>query len=269
MDLGSRVAIVTGAGSGIGRAAAVLFHRHGADVCLVGRSRAGVAETQALLDGPGEALVQILDVADESAVEAMVSECKAQLGTPDVLFSNAGVILIKPAIEHTVADWERMLAVNVIAGFVLARALIPGMQRLGRGSIVFNASIDSAMGDYQVAAYCASKGATMQLARALALEHAKDNIRVNAVSPGITATPMQMSVIDTSDDPREALVARNRLTPIGRMLRPEEIAEAALFLASDRSSGITGQAIVVDGGITTAWMNPPAEYLPAEALREV
>jgi NAD(P)-dependent dehydrogenase (short-subunit alcohol dehydrogenase family) len=262
-DLEGRVAIVTGAGSGIGRAASVLFHRHGAALCLVGRSREGVEETRALLDGRAGTLVEILDVQDEAAVGAMVARCEAELGTPDVVFSNAGVIVIKPAIEHTLADWDEVMGINVRAGFLLAQKVIPGMQLLGGGSIVFTGSIDGAFGDYQVAAYCASKGATHQLTRALALEHARDHIRVNAVCPGITRTPMQMSVIDTASDPVAALNERNAMTPLGRMLTPEEVAEAALFLASSRASGVTGQTLYVDGGITSAWMEPPASYLPA------
>lgn len=140
--------------------------------------------------------------------------------------------------------------------------MIPGMQGLGRGSIVFTGSIDGMFGDYQVSAYTASKGAVHQLARSLALEHAKDNIRVNAIAPGITATKLQMSVIESMDDPAAAFVVRSQQTPIGRMVQPEEAAESALFLASDRSSGVTGHMLVVDGGITAAWIEPPAAYLP-------
>jgi meso-butanediol dehydrogenase/(S,S)-butanediol dehydrogenase/diacetyl reductase len=261
-ELDGRVAIVTGAGSGIGRAASVLFHRHGARVCIASRAPEPLEETRALMDGPGDMLVRPCDVADDAALEALVTSCEEQLGTPDVVFSNAGIIVIKPALEHTAADWDEVMNINVRAGFLLAKRVIPGMQRLGRGSIVFTGSVDGDHGDYEVSAYTASKGATIQLARSLALEHARDGIRVNAISPGITRTPMQMSVVNSADDPVEMLAIRNAMTPLGRMLDPEEIAEVALFLAGDRASGITGQTIVVDGGATAAWINPPASYLP-------
>lgn len=262
-ELAGRVAIVTGAGSGIGRAAAILFHRHGATVCLAGRSEEGLLSTRSLLERDGDALVHVVDVADEREVDAMVSACERELGVPDVVFSNAGMTLVKPALELAVEEWDRVMAVNARGGFLLAKRVIPGMRTRGAGAIVFCGSIDGMFGDYEVSAYTASKGAVTQLARALALEHAKDNIRVNTVAPGITQTPMQMGAIGLSDDPAAELEIRKNLAPLGRMIEPMEVAEAALFLASDRSSGITGQTLVVDGGATTAWMNPPASYLPA------
>lgn len=260
-DLEGRVAIVTGAASGIGRAAAILFQKHGARVCLVDFDRERIEEAYGLLDPTPEALVQIADITEEQSAQTLVEACERILGPPEILFSNAGTIVIKPALAHTLEEWERVMAVNARAGFLLARAVIPAMKRLGRGSIVFTASTDGLVGDYELAAYCASKGAVIQLARVLAIEHARDNIRVNALAPGITETPMQMAVIESTGDPREAIALRNRLTPLGRMLRPEEIAEAALFLASDRSSAMTGQTLVVDGGLTACWMNPPDAYV--------
>jgi NAD(P)-dependent dehydrogenase (short-subunit alcohol dehydrogenase family) len=246
-ELKGKVAIVTGAASGIGRAAVELFAAEGAVVLA--------ADVQ---DDPGQALADELaargdscafvhvDVSKESDVEAMVHLALSQFGRLDVLFNNAGIEGEQaPIADATTDNWERVIAINLKGVFLGLRHGIRAMLQSGGGSVVNNASVAGMVGFAGIPAYCASKGGVIQLTRTAALEYAAQGIRVNCLCPGVIDTPMIERF--THDNP-DALAQLKQLEPVGRLGLPQEVAELALFLASDRSSFITGTIIPVDGG---------------------
>jgi NAD(P)-dependent dehydrogenase (short-subunit alcohol dehydrogenase family) len=246
-ELKGKVAIVTGASSGIGRAAVRLFAREGAAVVA--------ADVQ---DPQGQELADDLardqrpcsfvhaDVSSELDIEGMVQFAMSSFGRLDVLFNNAGIEGEQaPTADATIDNWERVIAINLKSVFLGMKHAIPAMLRTGGGSIVNNASVAGLVGFPGIPAYCASKGGVVQLTRTTALEYAAQGIRVNCLCPGVIDTPMVQRF--THDDP--VLAAQLTETePVGRVGRPEEVAELALFLASDRSSFLTGAIIPVDGG---------------------
>jgi NAD(P)-dependent dehydrogenase (short-subunit alcohol dehydrogenase family) len=178
----------------------------------------------------------------------MVVETVAAFGKLDVLVANAGQALVATAVETTPEQWERTIGTNLTGCFLLARAAIPHLIAAGGGSIVLTASQLGFVGAERFAAYAASKGGVLNLARALALDHARDKIRVNALCPGAVETPLLLNQFSGQDGPQGSLDDLVALHPIGRLGQPEEIAAAALFLASDEASFVTGSALVVDGG---------------------
>jgi NAD(P)-dependent dehydrogenase (short-subunit alcohol dehydrogenase family) len=249
MVMKDKVAVVTGAASGIGLATIRRLAAEGATV--VG---ADVADTsEAIRDlartGVPARFIQA-DVANASQVEILVSETLTSFGRLDVLVNNAGVGLPKKITDTSEADWDRLLDVNLKGVFLCAKAAIPVMQRQGGGVIVNVASELGLVGGSEIAAYCASKGGVVQLTKALAIDHAGDNIRVNCVCPGPVETPLLQSIIEGSSSPdgeRRSIIQKTLLKRLGR---PEEIANVILFLASDESSYMTGSIVVVDGGST-------------------
>jgi NAD(P)-dependent dehydrogenase (short-subunit alcohol dehydrogenase family) len=241
--LEGRVALITGAGSGIGRASALLFAAEGAGIACVdidGGAARATAEQCA-----GEPFV--CDVSDGAQVAATVAAVLARFGRLDVLMSNAAHFPpTRPLPELDDRTWERTFAVNVHAAFYLAKHALP---RMGRGgSIILTASQMGRVGSAGDAAYCASKGALLTMAKALALETASRGIRVNTLSPGGTATPPMAAQWGGMANAEARWGAP--MHPLGRLGRPEEMAEAALFLASDQSSFMTGADLLVDGGYT-------------------
>jgi NAD(P)-dependent dehydrogenase (short-subunit alcohol dehydrogenase family) len=254
--LDGKVALITGAGSGIGREASRLFAREGARVVAVDRDAATADETAAIVakDG-GEALPVAADVAVSTDCERMVAAAEDQYGRLDVLFNNAGVMLTSDddALTTDEDTWDTTLDVNAKGVFLGCKHGIPALRRAGGGAIVNTASFVAKLGaaTSQVA-YTASKGAVLALTRELAVIHAREGIRVNALCPGPLRTELLMRFLDTEEKRQRRLVH----IPMGRFGEAAEIARAALFLASDDASFMTGAELLVDGGITAAYVTP-------------
>ena len=250
--LGARVALVTGAGSGIGEAICVRFAQEGSDVVITSRSPEHVDRCVERVAAVAEhrPLGLELDVADRSSVEAAVAAAIDRFGRIDVLCANAGVDLPDaPAIwDVTDEDWDRVLAVNVTGMFLVTRACVPHIP--DGGSVVTIGSINSIVAWPNDLPYTTSKGAVLQFTRALALDLAPRGIRANCVCPGIIDTPLTRAFIDAAPDPAEVTREYEGAAPLGRMGTAEEVANAAVFLASDEASFITGSAVIVDGGTT-------------------
>jgi NAD(P)-dependent dehydrogenase (short-subunit alcohol dehydrogenase family) len=250
------VALITGAGSGIGREASRLFAREGASVVAVDLDADAAGETVALVGaGGGRALAVTADVAVAADCEAMVAAAEDAFGRLDVLFNNAGVMLAgdDDALTTDESTWDATLDVNAKGVFLGCRYGIPALRRAGGGAIVNTASFVAKVGAAtpQVA-YTASKGAVLALTRELAVVHAREGIRVNALCPGPLRTELLMRFLDTEAKRRRRLVH----IPMGRFGEAAEIARAALFLVSDDASFMTGAELVVDGGLTAAYVTP-------------
>ena len=248
MKLAEKIAVVTGAGSGIGRATAQLFGQEGARVLATDVNGSAAEETAREADG--EVAAMEVDVRDEAAVTAMFERSTALYGGGlDVLANVAGTQSLTNAVETTLESWDDTFAVNTRGVFLCCKHAIPLMQRNGGGVIVNLASVAGLVGFRKRVAYCASKGAVIAFTRALALDHAAEGIRVNAVCPGTVDTPWVNRLIEEAGDTMEELVARQ---PMGRLASAEEIAHAVLYAASDEAAFMTGSALVIDGGITAA-----------------
>src|SRR5262245_48998978 len=249
MQLRDKVMIVTGATSGIGAAIARAAAAAGARLMLTGRSVERGEQVRA--DCGGEAQFLAGDVSEAGFAERLVEETVRRCGRLDVLVNNAGVVHRHTAETATDAEWDHVIAVNVTAVFRLSRAGIRAMKRSGGGVIVNIGSDWALVGGRNAFAYCASKGAVAQMTRAMAIDHAQDNIRVNCVCPGDIDTPMLASGIArrgfTQAEGLKRLAAE---IPLGRVAHPDEIAKAVVFLASDDSSFMTGALMSVDGGST-------------------
>lgn len=236
--------IVTGAASGIGRATARAFAAQGARVMLADVDAAGLAALAAEL--PGSAAV-ITDVADPAACQRMVNETVARFGRLDIAFNNAGIGAPPYAdfMDMGVADWRRLVSVNLDGVFHSIRAEVPALRAAGGGAIINTASVASLIAQPGMASYVASKHAVAGLTKAVALDLVRDNIRVNAVCPGLTDT----AILDSARDMPEVLRGFEAAVPMGRIAGPEEIASAVLFLASDAASYCVGTLLTVDGGV--------------------
>ena len=243
--LEGKVALITGAGSGIGRASAVRFAAEGAQVAVVDLK--GADEVAAAIDAAGgEALALTTDVADEEAVAAMAEVAVDRFGRVDVLMNNAGILEdFLPAADTPTPVWDRVLGVNLFAQFFTARALLPQMVERGDGAIINVASTAGLNGGNGGAAYTTSKHAIIGFTRQLCFDYARQGIRCNVICPGAVETGMTKEIFASPD---AAVMAAVESAPIGRWAQPEELANAALFLASDEASFVNGAVYVVDGG---------------------
>ncbi|HUV95919.1 MAG TPA: SDR family oxidoreductase [Acidobacteriaceae bacterium] len=253
MKLTGKVAIVTGAASGIGRASAIAFAREGAKVVVADCNEAGGKETVAeILSAGAAAHFAHVDVAKEDDIREMVDATVARWGTIDILFNNAGVVLVKSVEQMTEEEWDRVMSINVKAAFLATKHVVPVMRRNGGGAILNTGSIASFTGQLGTPAYSASKGAIALLTKSLALDVGRDRIRVNCICPGITDTPMLREHLGQGDEGEARIRSRLARVPLGEILHPEDVARAALYLVSEDSAGITGVLHVVDGGLLAA-----------------
>jgi NAD(P)-dependent dehydrogenase (short-subunit alcohol dehydrogenase family) len=254
--LDGKVALITGAGAGMGRTAAELFAAEGARVVVADAAEdAGMGTVDAVRAAGGDAAFVQVDVSDAVQVEAMVRFADSKYGGLHVLYNNAGIFPVDDGgtLETPEATWERVMAVNLKGVWLGCRHGIPAMLDSGGGTIVNVASFVALMGAATAQiAYTASKGGVLSMTREIAVEYARRGIRANALCPGPIETPMLAELM--ADPERRA--RRMVHIPMGRLGRTEELARAALFLASDESSFMTGAALVVDGGITAAYVTP-------------
>ena len=251
MRLEGRAAVITGAARGIGRASALTFAREGARVVVADvEADAGAAVVAEIVALGGDAFFLRTDVRLRDDNERLVDDCRERYGRIDILFCNAGVTLPKKITASDDADIQQVWAVNVQAPIYATRYAIPSMVEQGGGALLFTASKAGLVGQTDSPVYCASKGAIVQLTRALALDYAAQKIRVNAICPGIIDTAMFGQFVQAMPDPARARAAADFEQPLGRIGTPQECAEAALWLVSDDASFVTGVALPVDGGIT-------------------
>lgn len=249
--LANRVALITGGGTGIGRACAELFAREGARVALAGRRPGPLEEVaNAVRAAGGDALAVPCDVTRAGDAQEAVAATALHFGRLDILVNNAGGLHVATVEGTSVEDFDRLMDVNAKGVFLMSRAALPEFRRAGGGVIVTVASILGLIGMKNRAAYCASKGAVVMLTKAMALDHAHENIRVNCVCPSIVDTELVQSLFTSQPDPEAARRARREQIPLGRIGQPEDVAQAVLYLASSESSWITGAALPLDGGLS-------------------
>ena len=246
-----KAAIVTGAGTGIGRAIALALAREGAKVAVAGRRREKLGEVaQAIRQAGGEALVTVCDVSSEADSYRAVKDAEEAFRHVNVLVNNAGALSVSTVESISVEEWDRLMATNLKGPFLMSRAVLPAMRQAGGGAIVNVGSVLGLVAMKDRAAYCASKGGVTMLTKAMALDHAQEKIRVNCICPAIVETDLIRELFSKSEEGRRARDTRLATLPLGKFGKPDDIAELAVFLASEESSWMTGTAIPVDGGLT-------------------
>lgn len=248
-ELSGLRALVTGGASGIGLATARALSERGAAVAVLDLQPSGVPEPL----HPVKA-----DVQDDTSVRLAVEEAATRLGGLDILVNNAGVGAIGTIEDNPDEEWHRVLDVNVLGLVRTTRAALPHLRRSAHAAVVNTCSIGATAGLPQRALYCASKGAVLSLTLAMAADHVREGIRVNCVNPGTTDTPWVTRLLDAADDPEAERAALNARQPMGRLVAPEEIAAAIVYLASPAAASVTGTALAVDGGMQGLRLRPAA-----------
>ncbi|MGA9800342.1 MAG: SDR family oxidoreductase [Terriglobales bacterium] len=244
--LKNKIAIVTGAGTGIGRACALALVREGARVALVGRRKDRIEEV--VREAGGSAIAIAADVSKREEIERVLEQTLAAFGGINVLVNNAGILHPGTAEQITEAQWDETFNINVRGLWLFSRAVLPHLRQAGGGSIINVASVLGINGTRNRAAYAASKGAVVLLTKCMAIDHGHENIRVNAICPSFVETDLTAAVLRKAPDPDAIRRERISVHPIGRLGQPEDLAGLAVYLASDESSWATGAAFPVDGG---------------------
>ncbi|MBC8078311.1 MAG: SDR family oxidoreductase [Chloroflexales bacterium] len=249
MRLANKVALLIGAGSGIGEATAHLFAREGACVVVTDlRLDAAHRVAQAIEQAGGQAVGLAVDVRRSADIQAAVQQACATFGALHILHANAGIASTGKAHELSEDEWANVVAINLTGAFLCAKYSLPAIMQAGGGSIIFTASSASIIADRETPAYCATKGALILLTRQMAVDYAREGVRVNCICPGWIATPFNDPFI--AANPHEHALTIDRTVPMGRQGNVDEVAHAVLFLATRESAYITGHALVIDGGLT-------------------
>jgi len=248
MKLENRVAVITGAGSGIGRASALEFAREGARVVVADLNLAGALETaRQIKAGGGQAIALETDVALPESVQTLVAQTLETFSQVHVLLNNAAIQVNKTVEDTTVEEWNREINVNLGGVFLCSKFFLPHLRRT-RGCIINMSSVNGFFVEPRCAGYCATKAAIIGLTKAMAIDHGKEGIRVNCICPGYIDAGLALGYFEAQPDPAAARAAAGKLHALWRIGRPEEVARVAVFLASDEASFMTGSAVVVDGG---------------------
>ncbi len=248
MKLKDRVAVITGAGSGIGRASARVFAKEGARVVVADINLSGALETVRQIEGAGGIARAVeTDVSHPDAVKKLAEETLKAFSQVHVLFNNAAIMVNKTVEDTTVEEWEREIAVNLGGVFLCSKFFLPHLRKT-KGAIINMASVNAFFVEPFCAGYCATKGAIMALTKAMAIDHGKEGIRVNCICPGYIDSGLAESYFQAQPDPAAARREAGMLHALWRIGQPEEVARLAVFLASDEASFMTGSAVVVDGG---------------------
>jgi len=249
--LSGKVALITGGGTGIGRAIALAFAREGASVAVAGRRLEKLRQViNEVHKRDGAGLAMECDVSRARDVERAVKGTVERFGRVNVLVNNAGTLHVSTVEGISEEEWDRVMTVNVKGPFLMSRAVLPEFRKCGGGVIVNLGSVLGLVAVKDRAAYCASKGGVTMLTKAMALDHAHENIRVNCICPSIVETELVKGVFDQSEQGQALRKARVATIPLGRIGQPVDVAEMAVFLASEESSWLTGTAIPLDGGVT-------------------
>lgn len=249
--LSGKVALITGGGTGIGRACALAFAREGAQVAVAGRRKEPLeGATREIEAAGGKALALSCDVTQTASVAAALSQSQQHFGRLDTIVNNAGAVVVATAEHTSDEDWQKVIAANLTGTFLVSRAALPLLRKAGGGSIVNIGSVLGLVARKERAAYCAAKAGVSGLTRAMAVDHAKDRIRVNCICPTIVETELGMQSIRQAPNAEAEIQRRIAEIPIGRMGTPEDVALMAVYLASDEASWITGASFPLDGGLT-------------------
>lgn len=249
--LSGKVALITGGGTGIGRAIAMAFAREGANVAVTGRRLEKLQEvTGEIEEKGGKAIALECDVTRPQDAERAVQETAKKFGKLNVLVNNAGTLSVSTVDKISEEDWDRVMTVNMKGPFLMSRAALKEFRKSGGGAIVNIGSVLGLVAMQNRAAYCASKGGVTMLTKAMALDHAHENVRVNCICPSIVETDLVKGLFNDSAEGRALRKAREGTIPLGRFGKPMDVAELAVFLVSEESSWITGTAIPLDGGLT-------------------
>ena len=249
--LAGKTALITGGGTGIGRACALLFAREGARVAVAARRAEPLTEVAAEVTAAGgEALALGCDVSKSEQVGQAIRAVVARFGGLHVVVNNAGAVAVATAEETSEGEWDHLMDANLKGTFLVSRAALPELRRAGGGSIINIGSVVGLVGMKKRAAYCAAKGGVAMLTKAMALDHAHENIRINCICPALVETSLVSRLMGRQTDPAAYRRQRAEQIPLGRLGRPEDVAHLAVFLASEESSWMTGAALPLDGGLS-------------------